>query len=153
MANNETNYVSVIGPSEKIQAFIREGLTPDRKINFDRIVPQPSNIERGNCSGTHEPGVICWYTWNRNNWGTKWNAYDDQTTEESVYEAFDGETLGRFNIIFTTAWSAPTPIFEAIEHRWGVEVHALTIDEGGFPDVIYGDPFGLGLLARSIYFQ
>ena len=60
--------------------------------------------------------ALTWYEWSINNWGTKWNSYDN---------SFDGETIA-----FNTAWAAPHPILQKmsemypdiqIEHQWADE--------------------------------
>ena len=62
-------------------------------------------------------GHTTWYDWSCENWGTKWNSYDN--------EQVDADT-----ILFSTAWSNPEPIMlklsemypEAIiEHWWADE--------------------------------
>jgi hypothetical protein len=73
-------------------------------VDFALIIPEPENIERGGCSGEHEPGVICWYTWNVSAWGTKWNAYDAKVGETTVQ--------------FDTAWSHPVPVVAALALRF-----------------------------------
>jgi hypothetical protein len=70
-------------------------------IDFGRIVPEPENIERGGCSGYHAPGVVCWYVWNREHWGTKWNAYSMRR-------------IGTTGLYFETAWNTPEPVFHAL---------------------------------------
>lgn len=45
-------------------------------------------------------GCTTWYDWSRFNWGTKWNAYNVEVVGNAVY--------------FSTAWSAPEPIFKAL---------------------------------------
>lgn len=152
MPNHETNTVVVIGKPENVEKFLAEAFT-DKLIDFEKITPPPANIETGGCSGTHEPGVVCWYEWNVANWGTKWGAYSHGDLTYAKYEGYYIETddagdeegvegrYGRADFTFQTAWSAPTPIFEKIESTWNVRVHAVTQDEGGFPDVEYGDPY------------
>lgn len=51
-----------------------------------------------------------WYDWNVSNWGTKWDAYEVevQTNENSPLFAV---------YRFTTAWSPPIPVFEAIAQQ------------------------------------
>ncbi|MGZ4745673.1 MAG: DUF1281 family ferredoxin-like fold protein [Oryzihumus sp.] len=70
------------------------------EVDFRHLVPEPANIETGGCSGQHDPGVICWYSWNVENWGTKWNAYDSEVEPGKVR--------------FDTAWSHPFPIIKAL---------------------------------------
>jgi hypothetical protein len=169
--NHESNNVVIIGAPANVRlfiemAFVEPGETyPDAPeetntrdiplLNFDLIVPEPANIEKGGCNGQHEEGVICWYAWHLENWGTKWGAYehshfqlrfiDSGNPAEGIY--------ARLDLRFETAWSQPTPIFEAIERRWNVKVHAVTQDEGGFPDVEYGDPYGEDLIRKVTTFE
>lgn len=62
-------------------------------------------------------GHTTWYDWSCENWGTKWNSYDN--------EQVDADT-----ILFSTAWSNPKPIMlklsemypeATIEHWWADE--------------------------------
>lgn len=50
-----------------------------------------------------DTGHAYWYTWNIENWGTKWNAYnqnDKRTTNDAIY--------------FQTAWSAPISLIDVL---------------------------------------
>jgi hypothetical protein len=76
--------------------------------------------------------VLTWYEWATKNWGTKWNVMNASS--------FQRTDAGRLNLVFTTAWSMPTPIFAALENTYGVTVHARTMVEGSFEDESYGDP-------------
>jgi hypothetical protein len=125
---------------------------------FGLIVPEPENIEKGGCSGEHPEGVICWYTWHLKNWGTKWSAYEHSHYELRWLERYAAgdeprEVYGRVDLRFETAWSQPTPIFEAIEKRWDVTVHAVTQDGGGFPDVEYGDPYDAEVIRKVTVYE
>ena len=51
-------------------------------------------------------GATNWYDWSCANWGTKWNAYD-------VWVEVD--TKNTLEVDFSTAWSAPVPIFLEIQ--------------------------------------
>ncbi len=62
-------------------------------------------------------GHASWYTWSIRNWGTKWNAYGAQILEQ---------TDDRLLFGFDTAWSPPTPIFDALAKR--EEVKNVLID-------------------------
>lgn len=86
--------------------FIREHLDmTERIVDFGMVIPEPDNIEQGACGGQHEPGVICWYEWNIDHWGTKWNGYSLHTTDHGD---------GTAEIRFETAWSHPFPVLEAL---------------------------------------
>lgn len=143
--NHESNNVVILGAAEAIDALLASGFVreptqeerdaaydaPTHIIDFNAVVPQPDNIERGSCSGEHAPGVICWYRWNIAHWNTKWGAYNATLADRVL--------SNRLNLRFQTALSAPTPIYEAIEKNFGLVVRALCVDEGGFPDTFYGD--------------
>ena len=62
-------------------------------------------------------GSTGWYDWAIENWGTKWNSYDSWKGQEN-------------GLLFSTAWSAPHPVIEAlaakypnvrITHEWADE--------------------------------
>lgn len=177
MPNHETNNVVIIGAPEKIRAFVAEGLRdyedgdkrwdserPEKVIDFSLIVPEPENIEQGGCphapmdlrpGGAYidEDGQerVCWCAWNVDNWGTKWNAYSHTHYALRFLETWGTkEVYGRVDLRFETAWNQPTPILRAIEERWGVTVHAVTQDEGGADEVVYGDPYEEGLIRRVV---
>ena len=65
------------------------------------FIPRPEHIN--NSDAFAEDG---WYTWNVNNWGTKWDfgkgEYDDPATIEN------NEVV----ISFNTAWSPPIPFYD-----------------------------------------
>jgi hypothetical protein len=56
----------------------------------------------------------CWYVWNNENWGTKWDAYD--VTVGSASTILDRLARASSEIVeevvsFDTAWSSPYPVF------------------------------------------
>lgn len=78
-----------------------------RDIDFEKIIPMPANIFRGNL-GTEERvkyGEKNWYDWSCKHWNTKWNACDTELEREDDETAY---------LTFETAWSAPTPIIIAL---------------------------------------
>ena len=98
--------------------FMKLVTSDDNLFDFDKIVPMPDNIFRGNL-GTDERekyGSLNWYDWSCENWGTKWNSRN---------ATVDWEDEDGVGFIFDTAWSAPTPIantlkamFKGIKFRW-----------------------------------
>lgn len=98
-------------------------------------------------------GALDWYSWALENWGTKWGAYNPSHYELRWLRNHEGEVYGRVDLHFQTAWSQPTPIFELIEKRFGVAVYAVTQDEGGFPDVEYGDPYEHEVIRKVTTFE
>jgi hypothetical protein len=65
-----------------------------------------------------------WYNWNNREWGTKWDACEVEVAEEA-------DTFIHFT--FNTAWSPPTPVFEAIaEQHPEIQMEAYCIEEQGW---------------------
>lgn len=81
----------------------------EKITDFNMVIPQPVNIETGGCSRQHEEGVICWYEWNPENWGTKWNAYDT---------SLEPKENGLTELRFDTAWSHPYPVLEKLSKKF-----------------------------------
>ena len=75
---------------------------------FGFFLPEPDYED-----GDEEDAMPGWYWWRVNNWGTKWDA--------SIHDVdwVDDKTV---NIMFDTAWSPPTGIFQAMmDQGWGVD--------------------------------
>jgi hypothetical protein len=93
-------------------------------FDFEKLIPIPLYVYRGDLKRSNDPLVNIeyrdnWYSWQSNNWGTKWNAYD---AEVSVVD-------GLAVVSFTTAWEPPVPVIIAFAnllkikfaHRYWVE--------------------------------
>ena len=66
-------------------------------------------------------GHKTWYSWCCDKWGTKWNSYNMGVISE----------CDPFEITFETAWSAPTPIYEALQEMFPeLTIEAFWSDEG-----------------------
>lgn len=98
-----------------------------RLVDFAMVVPEPINMFHGGCNGQHphvdENGVVleCWYSWNSNNWGTKWNAYDYSV------EPAAGDLC---RVQFDTAWSHPEPVIRALAAKFpDEEIQVVFADE------------------------
>lgn len=96
---------------ERKSAYRPEPLDLDHwVVDFAQIIPEPENMFHGGCDGNHPHRdaegnpLECWYSWNVNNWGTKWNAYSVERNEGEVK--------------FETAWSHPYPVIEALSRRF-----------------------------------
>lgn len=83
----------------------------ERFVDFALVVPEPDNLFRGGCDMKHphrdDQGkeLVCWYSWNVNAWGTKWNGYDTHI------EPLEGDLC---KLEFDTAWSHPVPVIGAL---------------------------------------
>lgn len=73
------------------------GFTDKEKSDVDRAV---SNIK--------ECGYAYWYDWKIENWGTKWNAYDQPE---------DGFCIDCDTFEFQTAWSSPAILIKIVSEK------------------------------------
>lgn len=68
-------------------------------IDFNRLIPTPTNIFQGDIGIDEEEKYgkeNCWYDWNYKHWGTKWNACDAYITL--------GADKDNLTINMSTAW-------------------------------------------------
>ena len=64
-------------------------------------------------------GADNWYDWHLQNWGTKWNTYDNDIQDNVVS--------------FQTAWSLPDPIFAKMAEMYPLMTFNIEcVEEGGF---------------------
>lgn len=142
MPNHVTNEIRIIGTEERVAAFFHQakqtveemdfqgkrGLV-EREFSFCGFVPPPEHPDytSGGCSHSHlefrgdkahlDPNPNCWYAWNPDNWGTKWDAYDVKVGGPNTILdrlARSGVGLVEEVVQFDTAWSPPFPVFEKI---------------------------------------
>ena len=101
MPNWTNNEVTIKGDIAKIAEGLAEG-----KELFSLVYPKPDDIED-------------WYSWNVNNWGTKWdtNAEIIEVTEDSISLSFD------------TAWAPPIAFYDKLVEL-GFEVNATFFESG-----------------------
>lgn len=85
---------------------------PEVFLDFEKIIPIPKELENTDPNG----GSLNWYNWCSKNWGTKWNSYDGNVTEDGIG--------------FNTAWSPPIPVIAALSKQIGKPLR-LMYDETG----------------------
>ena len=95
---------------KKYPNIFKELLNEKGNFDFNLIIPTPDNIYQGDLGEKERKlyGKNNWYDWNCENWGTKWNAYDNEQKENEIYNV----------IIFETAWSCPKPIIEELAKKY-----------------------------------
>lgn len=104
--------------AEEIFAAIR---SDDRAFDFEKLIPSPPQMYHGNLSAQDDQDFPCnWNTWSRENWGTKWNAYEGSAKVEG-----DKAVLQ-----FDTAWSIPYPVLAAFCNRFQIPFEHRYFDEG-----------------------
>jgi hypothetical protein len=107
MPNWCSNQVTLTGPKEKIDQIIFELEKSNSVENSYEILnvlrPRPADQEED------------WYSWNVNNWGTKWDV------NVGGYEVVDENTV---SFTFDSAWSPPTALYEYLETEgWNVDAY------------------------------
>lgn len=117
MPNYCTTHISA-SRKEMVHALLNE-----RGVDFNRIIPEPENIETGDCPGVSKDhgDAACWWDWRIENWGTKWNASDFELDE------------GDLGVAFETAWAPPGPVLVALSRMFPntpLDVEWATEDAG-----------------------
>lgn len=121
MPNHITTCISISG---NVNDFEKEYMT-EGQIDFEKIIPQPENMFRGNLGKKEKEecrkmGRPNWYDWQSEYWGTKWNAY------QTVIVRRDKDAI---HLKFETAWATPIPIIKKLKEI-GFTVVGIWKDEG-----------------------
>jgi hypothetical protein len=118
MPNHVANRITFAAEKaeEVFAVVIRDG-----RFDFETLVPSPPNMYHGNLSSADEKDFpINWLEWSRQNWGTKWNAY----------QSSHGVENGVAFINFQTSWTAPYPVMAAFCNRFNIPFEHRYYDEG-----------------------
>jgi hypothetical protein len=134
MPNWVDNMLRIIkGDPKEMFEFIR---SEESLFDFNNVVPMTPDV-CARVSAQEDAAAIVTFTdgtstkvfpcppgslrqdWNRENWGTKWNARD------IAYSTKDPEHV----IQFATAWDAPVPVFEALAKRFPAHEILIQSDE------------------------
>lgn len=100
---------------------IAEKITTDGCFDFEKLIASPICKYNGNLSSEDEKDFNCnWMSWNRENWGTKWNAYSGNWVI----------ARNTVTMIFDTAWSVPYPVISAFANSFKVPFEHRYFDEG-----------------------
>lgn len=128
MPNHVRTKVYFDGDPEDICAML-ENIRGDENypcIDFNRIIPMPEEL-RETEARVGEPsekqkanlkkyGYKDWYGWACDNWGTKWNAYEQEPGEDCLS--------------FWTAWSFPEPVLRELSQQYpNIGVYCEFADE------------------------
>ncbi len=150
MPNHVISTVEILGDEntiKKLKETVREVVGQEVfPLSFNRIIPMPTNIFRGNVGEKErqEHGANNWYDWRVENWGTKWNAYNQP--EENDIEILESRNNSRDfiankgsiknNLViirysFSTAWSPVSKVMEKLSEMFPeVKIKYAFIEEG-----------------------
>lgn len=82
-----------------------------------------------------ERGLIDWYFWRNQHWGTKWDAYATEVDDSALH-------AGELRITFDTAWAPPTPVIHAIQAHitpLGLRAAAHSVEPGMAFQVVHDE--------------
>lgn len=105
----EWGYRALYGNWREVAASprYRDAIEFDTRADFlnhlRRIEPETVALGEQYRRNEDRHGHRTWYTWRKERWGTKWDAYGHDETEEH------GDTLVLW---FHTAWSPPSPVIQ-----------------------------------------
>jgi hypothetical protein len=111
MPNHITNRLTIEGDPRLVKFIYGciKGHGEDH-IDFNQIIPAPAFSFQMPVGDEEERlceqfGVESWSSFNRPNWGTKWNAYSQKRINENTIE-------------FQTAWNAPVIVIDALAAKF-----------------------------------
>lgn len=98
MPNHVINHVTFDSRFDEIQEYVKgeNGI-----FDFNKIVPMPDDVYASREILSANP---LWYDWSVENWGTKWNCYE----QEHSHNGF----------LFQTAWSTPLQALESLSNAF-----------------------------------
>ena len=113
MPNHCFNKIIIYG--DEASKIASELKSEDTVFDFSKILPEP-NYEEVEVKPTFSKEdekddfrMPKWWDWRIQNWGTKWNSYDDYV------EIVDDETV---EYTFSTAWSPPEPVIAKLREQY-----------------------------------
>lgn len=108
MPNWTENNLTIKSKTKRhLDTLINRVKSEENEFDFDKIVPMPKNIFRGNLGSKEREkyNENNWYDWSIKNWGTKWNSVDVHVERISDTEV---------EYFFLTAWCPPMEIYLAL---------------------------------------
>ena len=129
MPNHTQNTLELTGNPQTVMAFVDQ---MGKHMDFEKVIAPPANMFRENLRRQDvercaREGIPTWQDWQREHWGTKWNAY--QTEDVVVQKWSVNFTTATYR--FQTAWDAPRPVIAAIiKQNPDIEVSGGYVLEG-----------------------
>ena len=114
MPNWCMNSMTVRGPSKHVHDLFDRIGKADEDAFFNVIKPRPADQEEN------------WYSWNIENWGTKW---DGAPGEFTIDDGDPEEGMSTVHLNFDTAWGPPDAIAEELTEQ-GFDVDLMYYEPG-----------------------
>ena len=127
MPNHCANQLTITGPADDLKRFALHACSDESKLDLQQFVPMPEEL-KGQASRypddrseeerkrlTELYGHDNWYDWHMQNWGTQWNCYHIEHTDDG----------GELVYTFLTAWC---PFSESVLTKMAERFPTLTFD-------------------------
>ena len=128
MPNHCHNRIEISGEPKDLKKIKKALESEGTCFDFSKIIPEP-DYDKVTVYSTFSPDDLvdkeqAWWDWRVQNWGTKWNSYEDQLNDE-----IDPHSLLTYT--FATAWSPPEQVISALREKFpDVDISAF-FDEPG----------------------
>lgn len=100
MPNYVYNDIKIYGKEKDLDIFKNDVCIAGESVfSFTKLVPKPEDT-----SDLDDDFLPGWYRWGLRNWGTKWDCWDAELSEEKDHLKYK----------FITAWSPPFPIYDKL---------------------------------------
>lgn len=143
------NDLYIIGKKNTLEKLKKAVANGEDMLSFRKIIPPPDDriIDTSEGFNGKIEGLPDGYHWCCENWGTKWGACDVVVEEGTLNELvpwYDAEDVFFVHYEFSTAWSPPKPILEALIKKFpSLEFH-MHSEEAGMNFVCDYDYLGEG---------
>ncbi len=130
MPNWCNNSLSLVGPTEELKKL--QQAFKDHRL-FDAINPCPKELTETTADFSKRPeleekyGHSDWYSFNTEEWGTKWDVGGDDYEHGNIEPI--GDNKAEWSIWFDTAWSPALGIYEKLKEQ-GFKVYATYYEPG-----------------------
>lgn len=91
MPNYCENHTNISGPIEDVRAILDAMRGEDGETLISNLIPMPADIADG------------WYSWARDNWGTKWGDFDHFSDDGFEIDEYDQDQAQTW-CSYMTAW-------------------------------------------------
>ena len=125
MPNHVYMNMHINGTDQEVANFFEKHLDDDDHFDFETFKKMPDELRGTKAPCEPNPELVAkygydnWYDWHINNWGTKWNSYDNEIQDNVLS--------------FQTAWSMPEPIFKMMAEMYPTMTFEVeVVEEGGY---------------------
>ena len=90
--------------AQTVYEFVKQSCPPEVALTITQDLDRHEDARENFCKAIRnyrKYGYATWYHWSCNNWGTKWNSYNQARTSENSFS-------------FDTAWAHPFPIMSEL---------------------------------------